>query len=278
MNLTEREILGMINNIQNSRKYRELGLNPETIRDLILQEAPNQPSPKTLRKTVRRKLHNIVAPYLGEPDYQSLAVKLNALVNTEVNSEEVRAFCLEVLSEHASTSERIPFMETFYQRIFAVTGRPETLLDLACGLHPLAFPWMGLPRTTQYHAYDIIQPRIDCINAFFRKIGLAPLAKNKDILARPPQIQADLCLFLKEAHRFEKRSAGCNQAFWASLNTKWLAVSLPTQDLAGTHSLEEQHRELVEANLPEGCQGMQELSFKNETVFLIENPGGVDHD
>lgn len=277
MNLTEREIHRMIKNIQSSRKYRGLGLNPETIRDLILQEAPNHRSQKTLRKTVRCKLHNIIATYLGEPDYQSLAVKLKSMVNTEINSQEIREFCLEVLSEHASTSERIPFMEAFYQRIFAVTGIPETILDLACGLHPLAFPWMGLPRTTQYHAYDIIEPRIDFINTFFRKIGLAPLAKNQDILAHPPQIQADLCLFFKEAHRFEKRSPGRNQAFWASLKTKWLAVSLPARDLAGTHSLEQQHRELVRANLPEGCQAVQELSLKNEIVFLIENPGGVDN-
>jgi 16S rRNA (guanine(1405)-N(7))-methyltransferase len=277
MNLTDPEIQQLIENTQSSRKYRGLGLNPDTIRDLIIQEAPHHTSQKKLRKSVRRKLHNIVAPYLGEPDYSSQTAELMAIKSSYSNSQEIQEFCLKSLSDHTSTAERIPFMEAFYQRIFAVTGKPEILLDLACGLHPLAFPWMGLPTSTQYHAFDIIQPRIDFINIFFIKSGLPPLAKNQDILAHPPQTRADLCLFFKEAHRFEKRSPGCNQKFWASLNTQWLAISLPTQNLAGTHSLVEQHRALIKDNLPQSHGRLQELSFENEIVFLVEMPGGNKH-
>ena len=272
MNLNHGDIQEMITGILDSRKYRELGLNSQTVRDLIQQEAPHHDSPKSLRKTVRRKLHNIVAPYLGEPDYQSLEAELLNLATTDLASPEIRQFCLKVLSEHASTAERIPFQADFYQRIFAITGQPQTLLDLACGLHPLAFPWMGLPPTIRYHAYDIIQPRVDFINAFFHRIGLPALAENQDILAQPPDRQADVCLFIKEAHRFEKRSPGCNRAFWASLKTPWLAVSLPSQNLAGTHSLAEQHRALVHDNLPEGSRIAHELTFDSEIVFLIKKP------
>lgn len=256
--------------IQSSRKYRGLGLNTATVRDLITQEAPRHTSQKTLRKTVRRKLHNIIAPYLGEPDYGVLQSRLSGIDSGRPDSPDIRQFCLEVLAEHASTAERIPIMAAFYQRIFDITGQPERLLDLACGLHPLAFPWMGLPSTTCYYAYDIIQPRVDFINKFFRKIGLAPLGKNQDILAQPPEVKADLCLFFKEAHRFEKRSPGCNQAFWASLKTRWLAVSLPTHNLTGTHSLVEQHRVLVHENMPEGSALTHEWVLENEIVFLIE--------
>lgn len=278
MNLKPQDIQGMIENIKESRKYRGLGLNAETIRDLILQESPHHASQKNLRKAVRRKLHNIVAPYLGEPDYQSLIETLAEIENTSPDSPEIRGFCQKVLSEHASTAERISEMEAFYQRIFEITGPPDILIDLACGLHPLAFPWMGLPLTIQYHAYDIIQPRIDFINLFFSKIGLEPLVKNQDILTQPPETASDLCLFFKEAHRFEKRSPGCNQAFWASLNTAWLAVSLPTQNLDGTHSLVDQHRQLVHNNLAGKRQGVPELIFENEIIFLIENPGVINHD
>jgi len=278
MNITEQEIQKMIEKIQDSRKYRELGLNSETIRDLIQQEAPHHTSWKKLRKAVRRKLHNIVAPYLGEPDYQNLMSYLEEIEDTDPGSQEIRNFCLNVLAEHASTAERIPFMNDFYSRIFAITGKPQILLDLACGLHPLAFPWMDLSVTVQYHAYDIIQPRVDFINSFFKNIGLSPLAENRDILAHPPEIKADLCLFFKEAHRFEKRAPGTNQAFWDNLKTHWLVISLPSQNLSGTHSLVEQHRKLVNENLPDGGNCMQELLFPNEIVFLIENPGIIRHD
>jgi len=262
------DVDSLIKRILEMKKYRGSGLNPDTIRDLILQEAPHQASSKKLLKAVKRKLHNIVAPYLGEPDYEKLRDELKQINNTTPDSPEIRSFCERVLSEHASTSERLPYMEDFYNQLFQQTGIPHTILDLACGLHPLALPWMGLPLSVQYYAYDIIQPRVDFINDFFKTIGLAPLAENRDILVNPPEIKADLALIFKEAHRMEKRQPGCSRGLWAELDVKTLAVSLPTQDLSGTHSLLEQHRTLVLDNLPEDHR-LEEIAIENEIVFLI---------
>jgi len=258
--------------ILESKKYRQTGLNPATIEDLVRQEAPRQASQKSLLKTVRRKLHNIVAPYLGEPDYDSYAKRLDTMIDTSPNSPEMQALCLQILKDHASTAERIPFLSEFYQRLFEETGTPNSILDLACGLHPFGIPWMNLPTTTHYHAYDIIQPRVDFINQFFHHLGMQPLAENRDILINPPQIQADLGIFFKEAHRFEKRQPGCNQAFWRNLKVTTLAISLPIQNLSGTHNLIEQHRSLVYQNLP-GNHEVTELLFENEIIFLIKKPG-----
>ena len=103
---------------------------------------------------------------------------------------------------------------------------------------------------------------------------MAPLAENRDILVNPPEIEADLGIFFKEAHRFEKRQPGCNREFWASLNVKTLAVSLPTQNLAGTHSLLDQHRSLVYENLPGGSD-VEELIFKDEIIFVVKHWRGT---
>ncbi|MBG0787276.1 MAG: hypothetical protein H0S79_19470 [Anaerolineaceae bacterium] len=272
MNLTPADRDRLLERVLKAHKYRESGLNPQTILDLIDQEAPRQNSEKALYKAVRAKLHNIVAPYLGDPDYALLAEKLDALPDPSLDSPELRAICLEALKAHASTAERILEQETIYHRLFEAAGQPATIVDLACALHPLAFPWMGLPLTTAYYAYDIIQPRVDFINHFFEVIGLAPLAENRDILVTPPEIHADLGIFFKEAHRFEKRQPGCNRDFWAMLNVDTLAVSLPTQNLAGTHSLLDHHRQLVQANLAPG-KIREELIFAKEVIFLIDHPG-----
>jgi len=272
MNREEINLQEITEKILTSKKYRDTGVNTATIKDLILQEAPKHISQKHLVKAVRRKLHNIVAPYLGEPDYRVLSERLLDIPTSSPKSTAIRAFCKQILAEHASTRERIPYLETFYTRLFEKTGQPETIFDLACGLHPLSFPWMGLPGSIKYHAYDIIQPRIDFLNHFFQKIGLAGLAENRDILVNPPQIHADLGLFFKEAHRFEKRQPGCNRQFWASLNVDILAVSLPTQNLSGTHSLLDQQRRLIQENLPVDVQ-IEELLFEDEIIFLIDKRG-----
>jgi len=265
----EAEIQRMIESILDSRKYRRLGVNPATIQDLILQEIQNHKPSKHLLKTVRRKLHNIVAPYLGELDYPFLSKQLLDIQNPSPFSPEILTFCRKVLAGHASTAERLPHLREFYTRLFSITGQPNSILDLACGLHPLSFPWMGLSQEINYHAYDIIQPRVDFLNLFFETLALKPLAKNIDILVHPPQIHADLGIFFKEAHRFEKRQPGCNLKFWENLRVNILAVSLPTQDLSGTHSLLDQHRFLVQKNLPNHAR-VRELLFENEIVFLIE--------
>jgi 16S rRNA (guanine(1405)-N(7))-methyltransferase len=273
MKLNEIDLEDYGSNIVDSKKYRDSGLNRNTIRELLIQEAPHYQSSKKLLKSVKRKLHNIVAPYLGEPDYKTLSSKLAQIEDLSPNSPELKAFCRSVLAEHASTEERLPYMEEFYDRLFEETGKPKTMLDLACGLHPLAFPWMGLSPNVHYYAYDIIQPRIDFINNFFQKLGLEPLAENRDILVTPPKIKADLVLIFKEAHRMEKRQTGCSKGLWASLDVETLAVSLPTQNLSGTHSLLEQHRSLVYTNLPEK-RSLKELFFENEIVFLIREISG----
>lgn len=273
MKLNEIDLEDYVNNIIDSKKYRDSGLNRNTIRDLLTEEAPLHQSSKKLLKSVKRKLHNIVAPYLGEPDYETLASELAQIDDPSPDSPKIQAFSKSVLAEHASTEERLPYMEEFYNRLFDETGKPNTLLDLACGLHPIAFPWMGLSSNIDYHAYDIIQPRIDFINFFFQNLGLEPLAENRDILVNPPKINADLALIFKEAHRMEKRQPGCNKGLWASLDVETLAVSLPTQNLSGTHSLLEQHRTLVYTNLPEK-RSVNELLFENEIVFLIRRISG----
>jgi 16S rRNA (guanine(1405)-N(7))-methyltransferase len=269
MNTEDKLVQALKDSVINTKKYRHLGLNPATIEDLIRQEAPLHPSHKAVLKAVKRKLHNIVAPYLGEPDYAALTEELIQIEDDALDSPRLKAFCLKALSQHASTAERIPSMSDFYRQLFQAAGKPQVILDLACGLHPLAFPWMGLPTSIRYHAYDIIQPRVDFINTFFNKIGLAPLAENRDILVNPPEHPADLGIFFQEAHRFEKRQPGCNTAFWETLNVEKLAVSLPSTDLSGTHSLLEGHRKLVYANLSEN-KSVDEIMIGNEIIYLIQ--------
>lgn len=273
MKLENDALAQIVTRILQSPKYRGKGIQPDTVRDLILKDAPNYNSSKELTKSVRRKLHNIVAPYLGEPDYKALTEKWLNIKGPSPDSPLTRTLCLDILSQHASTKERIPTLESFYAQIFEITGTPDSILDLACGHHPIGFPFMHLPISTRYHAYDIIQPRINFINLFFESLGLLPLAENRDILVSPPKIHADVGFFLKEAHRFEKRAPGSNRKFWEALNVDALVVSLPAHNLTGTHALVEQHRRLVDENLPPSRE-IVNLQIGDEMLFILKKRGG----
>lgn len=257
----------LIAELENSRKYRSLQLPAETIQDLIAHAEQITRNPREIERIVREKLHHLVAGYLGDPDYDQLQSELK---QAATDPQEIQAICHQVLATHASTRERLPILEEFYPRLFAFTGTPHVLLDLACALNPFALPWMGLSPKTQYYAYDLHQPRLDAINTLFEINHLPRLAIHQDILVEPPSIEADVALFFKEAHRFEARQHGCNREFWQRIHARYLLVSLPTQNLTGNHPKIEQHRRLVEETTAGLNWKITEIPFDNEIVFCIE--------
>lgn len=262
-------LFSFIEDIRASRKYRSLDLPESLLRDLFEREISTGRSPKEAKKLARQKLHAIVAPYLGDPDYFQAAVELERAFSSGDVDQQNQA-CLRLLSAHASARERIPCMEEFYASIFNITGKPGALQDLACGLNPLAFPWMGLPRTTRYAAFDIHRPRVELINRFFQLAGMEPLAEARDVLVDPPQQPAHTAFFFKEAHRFEQRQHGCNRAFWLALRVKWLVVTLPAVSLGQHHSMVERQRRLVYGVVEEFGWPVVELEVGGEMIFCIE--------
>ncbi len=242
--------------------------------DLLAQEADKQSSTRALVKAVRQKLHNIAAPYLGDPDYGCCGA-LPGKSLCQGREEEVRLACSRLLGMHASTSERLPVLQEFYDAVFAAIGQPATILDLACGLNPLAFPWMNLPTTVQYWAYDLHHPRVEMLNRYFDLQGLQPLARHQDILVEPPQVEADVAFFFKEAHRFEQRQRGCNRAFWQAINARVLVVTLPAVNLTGKHQLADKHRNLVYTTIGDLPWHVSELCVGTELIFCIDKGYGA---
>ena len=265
---TENDIDQMTERVLSSRKYSAMDLPPETVRDLIRQEIAAGKPPKEVEKSMREKLHQIIAPYLGDPDYPLEEERLAAAAAE--GEDAVRDWCLRMLSVHASSRERIPHMTEFYQAIFGRIGVPESVLDVACAFNPFAFPWMGLPKTTAYHAYDLHTPRVHLINSFFKVYGMEPLAETKDILLNPPEAIADTAFFFKEAHRFESRKKGCNRNFWISLPVKTIVVTLPAENLTGQHQMRDRQRSLIEKNIDGLGWTYEETEIAGEMIFIID--------
>ena len=267
--MPDESIDSLIHNLQTSPKYQALNLPESTLRDLLVKELAHQRSTKEAIKEVRKKLHNIVAPYLGDPDYPQVFTELIAAFQSG-DTQVIKAACTHVLSSHASTYERLEILDEFYSRLFAITGQPHTILDLACGLNPFSYPWMGLSEKINYYAYDIHQPRLTLINQFFELVGLPQLAIKQDVLVDPPQVEADVAFLFKEAHRFEQRQKGCNRPLWQGLKVRYLLVSLPPQSLSGHYNLVERQRQLVQSIVKGLPWKVEEVLFKNEMVFIID--------
>ena len=105
----------------------------------------------------------------------------------------------------------------------------------------------------------------------FRKKPLITLTTCtvRDILLDPPQTPADTAFFFKEAHRFEARKKGCNRAFWISLPVKTIVLTLPAENLTGTHQMRDRQRGLIEKNIEGLGWQLEETEIAGEMIFII---------
>ena len=265
MTIDETAVDTVVAAIKQSRKYRDT--SEETIRQLAVEAVIEHKKAKPAEKAVRKRLHSIMAPYLGDPDYETARA---LLTDTFVTGDEkiIRAACRDLMYTHLSTRERLPILDTFYHDIFAVTGPPRRLLDVACGLNPLAFPWMGLaPVGTDFIAYDIHEPRVDFLNHYFILQGLPPLAYVKDVAVGAPTESGDVALFLKEMPRFERNYPGRGRALLDAIDARWLVVSFPTISTHGGRNLTNRYREFFHQIIEGSGWPTTELLFDTELVF-----------
>jgi hypothetical protein len=144
----------------------------------------------------------------------------------------VRAACLQILCRHQSAAERVGELEAFYSAVFAVTGTPRSVLDLACALNPLSWRWMGLDRAAAYLAFDINRRTVDLLSRYFALEGIVGRAEHRDVLVSPPEERGDVALLLKMYHCLEHRRRGAGWEAVASVPASWVVVSFPTRNLA----------------------------------------------
>lgn len=271
--LSATNLPAMIAEIRNSRKYRDAGIPYATIEDILRQELARHPKPSEALRSAKAILHNVIAPYLGDIDHEQES-KLLAIAFASGNEESIRQAAQTILEAHDSTRERLPYLEDFYKCIRKACPKMFTILDLACGLNPFAFPWMGFPATVNYHAYDIHQPRVELINQFFIGFGLQPLAEVRDILVFPPEIQADAAFLFKEAHRMEKRRKGASRSLIQALQARVFFVSLPNRSLDGQRDLGQRMTRLVKSIFEGTGSEIRSAEFPGETLCWVMRENG----
>jgi 16S rRNA (guanine(1405)-N(7))-methyltransferase len=227
--MAESDLEAYVTAIHQSRKYRDLC--PETIRDVIATELARHKSHKEALRQAKRRLHRLWAQFLGEPNHEA---SRRALVQAFISARDpdIRRVCLQIMRAHASSRERLMGLANFYPPLFARTGVPTRVLDLACALNPLSFRWMDLPRSIRYHAYDINQSTVRLINHYFHLEGLEPLAAQRDIFCSPPAEEGDIALLFKMYHCLEHRQRGAGWHVVEAVRACWVAVSFPTRNLA----------------------------------------------
>lgn len=257
----------LVAEVQQSAKYR--AICPGLIASLGERELEKQ-SLREAVKAVKRKLHQVGGAYTVQP--MRYATWLQELTVAHAQGEEaLRATCRRIMAAHASSRERLPILDRFYAEALAPLGPLHSVLDVACGLNPLAAPWMPLAPGARYIAYDIYTDLMPFVQGFLGLLGLRGEALALDVLQDLPVHEAvDCALLLKAIPCLEQVDPTAGSRMLRQLPAQHLLVSFPVASLGGRHKgMPAHYEQRLMALLAGEDWRVQRLAFDTELAFLI---------
>jgi 16S rRNA (guanine(1405)-N(7))-methyltransferase len=281
------DITDLVAAVRSSSKYATIG--EELVRSIGLRELAARRNLKEAIKATKNKLHQIAGAYVdGRLPYDEWLVLLGSARDVRRGEEEMgraadgddsqfsilnsqfQQACQAIMRHHASTRERLPILQEFYATTLASLGPLRSVLDLACGLNPLALPWMPLAPGALYYACDIYADMMAFLNQFFALAGVRGQARVCDLVAAPPREAADLALVLKALPPLDQQAKHAGRDLLRALNARHILVSFPAHSLGGrgkgmAENYELRFRHLADA---EGWS-IQRFVFPTELAFLV---------
>ncbi|MGD2028206.1 MAG: hypothetical protein PVI99_10350 [Anaerolineales bacterium] len=265
----DEQVQRLVAAVRTSAKYA--AIDPGLVARIGAAELKKGRRFKEAVKATKNKLHQVGGAYLAaSPKY---AAWVDELLSAR-GEEEIKAVCLKIMSKHISTRERLPFLEEFFSKIFALLPPVSAVVDVACGLNPLALPWMPLEEDASYHACDMYADMIGFLEAFFALdvIRVQGAATVCDVVASPPEGSYDLAFVLKAIPCLEQIDKRAGTRLLDGLDSRYLAISYPAKSLGGQRKgmAETYPVHFEELAAGRGWKEIARLKFEAELVFVVQ--------
>jgi 16S rRNA (guanine(1405)-N(7))-methyltransferase len=264
----------LVAQVLGSPKYR--AVSPDLVRRAGAIELAKAANRKEAVKATKNRLHQVAGAYLDAPRYDAWLAELRTALASD--DQTARQALRQVMGRHASTRERLPILDQFYTQTLAGYGPFRRVLDLACGLNPLAIPWLPLEVSADYLACDIYTDLAVFLNSAFALPGpfarVHPRAETRDILTDLPDFDADLVLLLKSIPCLEQVDRDAGALLLRAIRAPLLLVSYPLRTLGGRTVGMERHYDAAFHALLDRVGGaawrVTRHTFTTELAYLIE--------
>ncbi len=254
-----------VQQILKAKKYTNL--SPDTIQR-ILEWAEIRVKKKEIDKAARKKLHQIYGAYF---DQRSASAFERAIQGKPESPEEIKAFCRELMDLHSSSQERLDDLSAFYEKIFEITGLPQRMIDLACGLNPLSYPWIYDHGAIPYMGYDIDQKTTQLMNDLLVSFGFPAQVSFNDVFLNIPEHQeSDVIMLLKALPCLEQQEKGVSLKLLTEIKCRFLVVSFPSKSLGGkSKGMEANYEAFLNSVVDDSSHAIHKITFEREIVYVL---------
>jgi 16S rRNA (guanine(1405)-N(7))-methyltransferase len=238
----------LVAEVRKSAKYAQV--SEPLIREIGAAELRKRASLKEAIKATKNKLHQAGGMFAEEKArYDAWLAAITSAITPTPHPNPLPSFddrsggegaegageglLREIMSHHASTRERLPILDAFYKTIFAGLPPIHSVLDVACGLNPLAIPWMNLAPAATYHAVDIYADMIRFLGEAMNRLGVQGKAETRDVIHDCPTARVDVALVLKAVSCLEQIDKRAGPILLDTINARHIVVSYPTRTVGG---------------------------------------------
>ncbi|HOE35356.1 MAG: hypothetical protein GX415_00100 [Chloroflexi bacterium] len=257
----------LVRAICRNSKYAQI--IPSLVERVASEELEKRGDIRTALKTARTRLHQVTGAFLApEINY----TKWEDILNTIPADDEPawQDYCTRLMRLHNSTAERLPYIGHFFKTCLAEISPVHSVLDLACGLNPLAQPWMPLSPDFVYYACDVVLPMLDFLNRFFNQRNITGNALPCDLSACVPRQQVQVAFLLKTLPCLDQLDKTLGARLLAEINAEHILISYPARSLGGREKGMRQTYAHQFAQLTQNTSfKVRGFEFPNELVFLL---------
>jgi 16S rRNA (guanine(1405)-N(7))-methyltransferase len=262
------EIDALVDAVRQSARYRTIC--PELIAHVGTAELARRRSFKEAVKATKSRLHQAAGSYLDTNLRYSAWLESLRRARAAGDEDGFRSACREIMRHQSSTRERLPILAGFYAEALAPIAPVRSVLDIACGLNPLAIPWMPLRPGADYWAIDVYEDLIDFLAEAMRLSGVAGHPSCQDVTRLAPTGPVDLALMLKAVPCLDHLDRSAVARLLDVVDAHHLLISFPVRSLGGREKgMPATYEARMERLLGGRAWQVRRLVFPTELAFLV---------
>lgn len=269
--MVDETIQQLMDKVRSRSPYDQI--SPDLVRWIGQRELGKRHSFKEAVKTTRSKLHQVAGAYLDDDiDYDTWQTLLKNLPAT-LEDARLQTACLQWMEKHTSTRERLPIIDKFFRQTLEKIGPIESVLDVGCGLNPLALPWMPVDEDCAYYGLDIFSDMVQFLNRFLRHTGVQGEIKLHSLTQGLEEVApVQLALLLKTIPCVEQLDKSLGESLLDKIQAQYLLVSFPIHSLGGRQKGMRRHYEQHFMSIIKDRRFIFErFEFATELAFLLNH-------